>query len=157
MAEPGDAARVTISVAVDPRVAFEVFTREVDLWWRKGPRFRPSGSTVGVLTFEPGVGGRLFETVGERVIVAGTITVWEPAARLAFEWRNTNFAPAEKTFVDIRFEPSSNGTRVTVEHRGFAALPPEHPARHGNQGAAMSRMMGMWWSDLLRGYVDRSS
>jgi hypothetical protein len=46
---------------------------------------------------------------------------------------------------------------VTVHHRGWAALRPDHPARHGLEGAAFSRMMGLWWADLLtasREYID---
>ena len=37
---PGDQARVTVGVAVPPEEAFRVFTQEVDLWWRRGRRFR---------------------------------------------------------------------------------------------------------------------
>lgn len=35
----GDQATVSISVAVEPAIAFEVFTQETDLWWRVGGRF----------------------------------------------------------------------------------------------------------------------
>ena len=51
---PGDRARVTVFVAVSPDRAFSVFTRETDLWWRRGPRFRFGGARRGTLTFEPG-------------------------------------------------------------------------------------------------------
>jgi hypothetical protein len=40
---------------------------------------------------------------------------------------------------------------VTLRHPGFAALREGHPARHGLEGAAMSRMIGLWWGDLLSG------
>lgn len=53
-AEPGDRVRVSIRVEVEPRVAFQVFTEEIDLWWRRGVPFRPSGKAAGVLHFEPG-------------------------------------------------------------------------------------------------------
>lgn len=58
----GDQATVSISVAVEPAVAFEVFTQETDLWWRRGLRYRLAGRRPGSLCFEPGVGGRLFES-----------------------------------------------------------------------------------------------
>jgi len=32
----GDQVRVTVLVAVDPEVAFKVFTEEIDQWWRRG-------------------------------------------------------------------------------------------------------------------------
>ena len=42
-------------------------------------------------------------------------------------WRLGNFSPGEVTGVEVRFDASGEGTRVSLEHRGFAALPPGHP------------------------------
>jgi hypothetical protein len=36
-----------------------------------------------------------------------------------------------------------------VRHHGFAALRPDHPVRHKLQGADFSRMIGLWWGDLM--------
>jgi uncharacterized protein YndB with AHSA1/START domain len=150
---PGDAAKVTVVVAVDPDAAFEVFTREIDLWWKRGPKYRNSGRLPGVLHFEPGVGGRLFESYGDaadaKLTEIGRVTAWEPPARLAIEWRNKNFAPEERTEVEVRFEAVPGGTRVVLEHRGWAALRDDHPARHGHVGPAFTMMMGSWWGELL--------
>jgi hypothetical protein len=77
------------------------------------------------------------------------VTAWEPPTRLQLEWRGVNFKPHESTVVEVRFEPINDGTHVTVEHRGWSALPPDHPVRHGLQGAEFARMIGMWWSELL--------
>jgi uncharacterized protein YndB with AHSA1/START domain len=77
------------------------------------------------------------------VIEAGRVTLWEPPTRLVFDWRNLNFAPDEKTEVEVRFEAIGDGTRVTVEHRGG------HPARHGLLGPAHSRQLGLWWGELM--------
>ena len=41
------------------------------------------------------------------------------------------------------------GTLVTVRHGGWTALRDDHPARHGLKGAAFSRMIGLWWGELL--------
>lgn len=124
----GDKARATVHVAATPQVAFDLFTREIDAWWRRGIKFRASGREAGVLCFEGGVGGRLFETFTvdgqEQLVVVGTITAWEPPARFVFDWRNRNFAPHEKTEVEVRFEAAGEGTRVTVEHRGWSAIRP---------------------------------
>ena len=38
-----DRVEVTTMVAVEPALAFAVFTEELDLWWRAGPRFRTQG------------------------------------------------------------------------------------------------------------------
>ena len=159
MSAPAATARVTVLVEVAPEVAFEVFTQETDLWWRRGPRFRPGGRRPGVLTFEPGPQGRLFERLEPvagtgkepQVLEVGRVLAWEPPSRLLFEWRNTNFAPHEHTEVEVRFEASPSGTRVTVEHRGWEALRKDHPARHGLEDGPFLRMIGLWWGDLLTG------
>jgi uncharacterized protein YndB with AHSA1/START domain len=151
---PGDQATVSVGLAVAPTEAFRVFTEEIDLWWRRGRRFRNAPGERGIVCIEPGVGGRLFESYagerGERVVETGRVLAWEPPQRLVFEWRAINFAPHERTEVEVRFEPTARGgTRVTVVHRGFAALRPDHPVRHGQAAAAFIRTMGMWWGDLL--------
>lgn len=160
-ARPGDQARVSAMVAVSPAEAFDIFTRETDLWWRHGARFRAGGRSPGALHFEPGAGGRLFEEFrgasGAQLVEFGRITVWDPPARLVFEWRNVNFAPDEKTEVDVSFEPAGRGTRVTVVHRGWAALRVDHPARHGQDAAAFIRMIGLWWGDLLSALRERAA
>ena len=156
----GDRAKVTLFVAVPPSVAFAVFTEDIDRWWKRGVKFRPSGKSVGKLVFEPGVNGRLFETYrlgeSERCIEVGRIVTWEPPGRLLFEWRNTNFAPHEKTEVEVRFDVAPGGTQVVLEHRGWSSLPLGHPARHGLEGAAFQGMIGMWWTDLLGAFRERA-
>jgi hypothetical protein len=156
----GDQTTVSVTVRVDQAVAFEVFTAEIELWWQRGVRFRPGGNRPGALCFEPGVGGRLFESVEirpgtTRAYEVGRVTAWDPPARFMLEWRNTNFAPDESTEVEVRFEPVDTGTRVTVQHRGWSAIRPGHPARHGLDGAAFSRMMGLWWGDLMTSFRER--
>lgn len=155
----GDRAKVTLFVAVPPAVAFSVFTEDIDRWWKRGVKFRASGRNVGKLCFEPGVGGRLFETFtigeSEQLVEVGRIVTWEPPGRLLFEWRNSNFAPHEKTEVEVRFDAAPGGTQVVLEHRGWSSLPAGHPARHGLEGAAFIGMIGMWWSELLGALRER--
>jgi uncharacterized protein YndB with AHSA1/START domain len=151
----GGRASVSLAVAVAPAIAFEVFTQETDLWWRRGLRYRLAGRRPGSLRFEPGLGGRLFESFetpsGIQVYEAGRVTVWQPPSRLVFTWRNSNFVAEESTEVEVLFEPTHTGTRVTVQHRGWSAIRSDHPARHGLDDAAFSRMMGLWWGDLMTG------
>lgn len=150
---PGDQARVSVLVAVSPEVAFRVFTEEIDQWWRRGPKYRAAGARRGFIHIEPGVGGRLFESFESgaetRVVETGRVTAWEPPSRLVFEWRSVTFAPAETTEVEVTFEPSPSGSLVTVTHRGWSRIRPDHPVRHGLEIAAFIRMMGLWWGDLL--------
>ncbi len=149
----GDAATVSVLVAITLEDAFEVFTAEIDLWWRRGPKFRIAGKRPGQLTIEPGLGGRLFETFevhgGRRTFEVGKVLHWDPPIAFTLEWRGANFKPHEKTFVDVSFAPQTNGTLVTVRHRGWATLPDDHPARHGLSGAAFIRMIGLWWGELM--------
>jgi len=160
---PGDQARVTVSVAVPPAEAFRLFTEEIDQWWRRGPRFRHTRGDRGMLCIEPRPGGRVFESIDAdtdapaRVIELGRVSVWEPGQRLVFSWRASNFAPAESTEVEVLFEPSPSGTRLTVTHRGWRALRADHPVRHGQQAAAFIRMMGGWWGELLTSLREHAS
>ncbi|RUO93798.1 activator of HSP90 ATPase [Corallococcus sp. AB018] len=148
-----DRARVTTFVAVSPLDAFEVFTEETDLWWKKGPRYRGLQNPRGVLRFEPpGPGGRLLESFENDIYEIGRVLVWEPGARLVFQWRASNFSPGETTEVDVRFEPTFGGTRVVLEHRGWDAIRMDHPVRHGQDGAATVATIGLWWGDLVTRY-----
>ena len=149
----GDSTRISVTVALPPPLAFEIFTDEIDRWWRRGIKFRHAGARRGFLRIEPEVGGRLFESIdgddGPHVVEVGRVSVWEPPRRLGFTWRNANFAAHEHTDVDVEFVPAVSGTLVTVTHRGLSALRPDHPARHGLQGADFSRMIGLWWGEQM--------
>jgi uncharacterized protein YndB with AHSA1/START domain len=150
---PGDQARATVLVAVPPEVAFRVFTEEIDQWWRRGLAYRVAGKNRGFIHMEPHLGGRLYESFESggttRVFETGTVTAWEPPSRLVFEWRGANFAPGERTEVEVQFVASPSGTLVTVTHRGWASLRPDHPVRHGEEVPRFIRTIGVWWGDLL--------
>jgi len=78
-------------------------------------------------------------TTGATTSSSRRVRVWEPGARLVFAFRAHNFVPGQVTEVEIRFEPELDGTRVTLEHRGWSQIAPEHPARHGLQGRRSRR------------------
>lgn len=157
----GDAARVSVFVRVSRDEAFRIFTEEVDLWWKTGPKYRIAGKKRGQIAFEPGAEGRLFETfdlpAGPRTFVVGRILTWDPPAHLAFEWRGVNFKPHESTKVDIAFESSGEGTLVTIDHRGWSDIPEGHPARHGLSGRDFTRMIGMWWASLMTSFREHAT
>jgi hypothetical protein len=132
----GDRARVSVAVAVAPAQAFDIFTAQIDQWWRRGLKFRHSESRSGLLRIEPHAGGRLFESFDRD----GTAHVM---------WRNANFAANEQTDVEVEFAPTASGTLVTVTHSGLSALRTDHPARHGLQGADFTRMIGLWWGEQM--------
>jgi uncharacterized protein YndB with AHSA1/START domain len=148
-----DGTSVTVAVDASPARAFTAFTAEIDGWWQRGLRFRNGGAGASVMRLEPGVGGRLIERVGAgadaREVGLGRVVAWDPPHGLELQWRNANFATHEWTRLVIRFEAVGARTHVTVRHHGWAALPPDHPARHGEEGAAFVRRMGRWWGDVL--------
>ena len=106
---------VALRVAASPARAFEVFTGEIGLWWRPNPLFRFTPRDPGVLSFEPGEGGRLVETLANgKVFEIGRIQVWSPPRRLVVGWRQATFAPGQDTEVEVRFEAVGEETR---DHR----------------------------------------
>ena len=149
----GDQARATVGVALPPAECFRLFTEEVNLWWRRGRRFRNAPDEAGLICIEPGVGGRLFESfdtaAGEQVVEMGRVLEWAPPQRLRLQWRASNFAPHEHTEVEVVFKAVGRGTHVTVTHSGWADIRADHPVRHGQDAPAFLRMMGLWWGDLL--------
>ena len=150
----GDQVSVSVLVDVAPEVAFSVFTEEIDQWWRRGVAYRVAGKRPGTLVIECKLGGRLLEQyetkAGPRLYESGTITAWDPPKHLAFEWRGSNFKEGEVTFVDVTFTPTESGkTSVALVHRGFAALRPDHPVRHGEPPDVFLAHFGRWWGCLL--------
>jgi uncharacterized protein YndB with AHSA1/START domain len=144
--------RVSTVVAVAPEEAFRVFTEDVDLWWKRSPRFRVSADPKGTLRFEPGEGGRLVETgddLEQGQYEFGRVLVWKPAEQLVFEFRAKANVLGEESEVDVSFEKTAEGTRVTVVQTGWEDLPADHPARHGLGNDAMFDMLSLFWADLL--------
>jgi uncharacterized protein YndB with AHSA1/START domain len=121
----------TVEVRVDPATAFRAFTDEIGEWYGSGPySWNDPERAVGI-RFEPGVGGRLVEIwdrdTGEGYEM-GRIVAWEPGRRVAWTFRNVHMR-ADDTEVDVRFEATERGTRVTLEHSGLEVLPAEELER----------------------------
>ena len=146
---------VTTVIAVERAKAFQLFTDDVDKWWKRGPRFRVDASRPSRMRFEPRVGGRFVEAYddsSEDLFEHGKVRVWDPVDRIVFEMRGRDFQPDERTEVEVRFEDADAAggkTRVTVFHRGWELLPPDHPVRHGHEGMAFDNLMRTWWAELL--------
>lgn len=141
---------VSLRVRSTPERAFEVFTREIGLWWRPNMLFSFTAGPPGVLSFEPGVAGRFVETLPDGgTFEIGRITAWEPGRLLGFTWRQASFAADQTTQVEVRFEPAGDETRVTVEHRGWDSVPQAHQARHGFPDAIFLQRHAEWWQAQL--------
>ena len=141
MTQPAS-VRVTIHVAVDPATAFDVFTGEIDAWYRRGPHnFFDPVRAIGV-RLEPEVGGRLLEVydndTGDAREMA-TVTVWEPPSRLVLR-------DSHATEIDVTFESRGDETKVTLEHRGLERLAAEEAESVAKFGG---RLLMAWFSDHM--------
>jgi uncharacterized glyoxalase superfamily protein PhnB len=116
----------TVTVRLDPAAAFDVFTSEIGTWYPRGPHsFNYPDRTVGVV-IEPGVGGRWREVWGDGGgYEVGRVLAWEPGRRLLVSYRNRYLPDDPLTEIEVRFDPVPDGTRVTLEHRGWERLPAE--------------------------------
>lgn len=151
----GDRVRASLRVKRARDEVFTVFTEELDAWWRRGKRYRMGEESV--MHLAPEVGGALTETVAiggrTKVYEMGRVTVWEPPRRVVIAWRPVNFRASDpSTEVEVTFERAigagGESTEVTIEHRGWSAVRPDHPARHRQDVPAFIHTMAFWWSDL---------
>lgn len=123
--------RTEIEVDVEPTTAFRMFTEEYDQWWGNGPIDAYESWRLVERRIEPGVGGRLVEDYGDEVRVLGTITVWEPGARLA--WTTD-----DGVTIDVAFSGAIDSTRVTVSGTVPAGI-------DGTAALSMVRMAPQWF------------
>ena len=136
---------VALRVKATPERAFQAFVEEIGAWWRPSPLFETT-PRPGVLSFEPGVGGRLIETrAGGKVFEIGRVRALEPPQRLVFSWRQANFPVDLETEVEVGFEPVGDETRVSIEHRGFDRVPVESAARHGFPDQYLLARLAEFW------------
>lgn len=141
---------VSVRVRASSASAFEIYTRDIALWWTPNALFRFTPRSPGTLAFEPYQGGRFTETVADgTVFEIGRIRVWTPGKRLVFGWRQATFRPGQETEVEVTFEAIGAKTLVTVVHRGWDSVPDEHLTRHGFPDAIFLRRHGEWWQVLL--------
>ena len=146
---------VALRIAAPPEIVFDAFTADIALWWKPNGLFSFTPRSPGVMAFED---GRLVERlVSGKVFEVGQVRVWERGQRLVFGWRQATFAPDMDTEVEVRFDAVDEGTRVTVEHRGWDTVPAPHVARHGFPGPVFLQRHGEWWRALLAGLASRAN
>jgi SAM-dependent methyltransferase len=87
--------------------SFEVFIEELAV-----------ALTQGGMAFETGTNGRISE--GEFEV--GRVISWIPGELIQLQWHQADWEPGEMTNVEMRFEPMSGGTRLTLKHSGWGRL-----------------------------------
>jgi uncharacterized protein YndB with AHSA1/START domain len=151
-----NASTLTIdrSVTVErPRdQVFALYTQRAATWWPLEVASHNGRLAVDV-TYEPRVGGRVFETWRDgNEVTWGHILVWEPPRHFMYSYRP--FADERLTEVEIWFaELAPERTEVRVQHRGWEA--------HGQDGVQRSAGYSSGWKHnlelLARAASDNSS
>ena len=136
----------TIVVALEPRQAFELFTRDLARWWPLATH-SCSGADAATVAIEEHVGGLVLEMSrsGARHLW-GTVQVWEPPQRFAMSWHPSS-APDRATALDVTFSPAGDGCRIHLVHSGWERRPESEQARSKyDQG----------WDAVLARYLQRA-
>lgn len=144
---------VALRVKATPARAFQAFVEEIGAWWRPSPLFQTT-PRPGILSFEPGEGGRLIETrAGGKAFEIGRIRLWDPPHRLIFSWRQANFPLDLHTEVEVGFEGVGDETRVSIEHCGFDQVP-SGAARHGFPDSVLLMRLADFWRGQISAIGD---
>lgn len=136
-------------VALEPEAAFELFTSRMGEWWPLLSHSVAAQQATGV-RFEGHLGGRVVELVadGAEHVWAEVIT-WDPPHRLVLAWHPNPEAVAA-SIVEVRFEPTPDGSTLYLEHRGWE----EFGAEAGEAGRAQYEP---GWDGVLAEFVEASS
>lgn len=137
----------TVTVAVPPQRAFDLFTGRMGEWWHEGHHIGEKPFVA--IEIEPRLGGRWFERDADGGECPwGKVLDWDPPRRVLLAWQlkgDFSYDPDFVTRVEIAFEPDGAGTRVTLTHDDLHLF--------GDQAAALSGAMGEGWGMLMAGYA----
>ena len=151
MTKTTDAVTHSVLVPLEPASAFELFTERFGDWWPKDSHHILE-DTAADAVLEPREGGRWYERSqsGEECDW-GRVLALDPPRRILLAWQLTpewkfDPDPAKATEVEVLFSAEEDGTRVTLEHRGFEV--------HGERGAEMKKAVSGQggWAQLMELY-----
>lgn len=137
-----------VAVRLSPAEAFDLFTRELRLWWPFAAH-SISGAEALDVEFERRAGGAVSELsrAGERHLW-GTLTEWDPPRAFAMRW-HPGLPIAEATRLRVSFTASDEGTEVRVRHDGWEA-----------RGAAAQQRRDQYdggWPGVLAAFAARAA
>ena len=122
---PTDPIKKTVTVPLEPRAAFDLFTDGIDRWWPKDTHSLAAHDGAGAharVRVEPREGGRVIETLPDGAEAPwADVAHYAPGERLTLRWY-VGRSPDEATQVDVRFTPTDAGTRIDLTHSGFEIL-----------------------------------
>lgn len=135
---PTDPIRKTVTVPLDRKAAFELFTGGIDRWWPKHSHSLTASREIdgeASVRVEPRIGGRVLERLPDGSEAPwATVTAWQPGTRLRLSWY-VGRDEEEATTIDVTFTQTEAGTRVDLTHGGFhvfGAKAPEMCAGYTN-------------------------
>jgi uncharacterized protein YndB with AHSA1/START domain len=111
---------ITIEQALPapPERVFRALTLEIGSWWDH--RFR-EGSSVG---FEPRIGGRFYEDLGQgSAALYAIVSLIDPPRRLRLEG-GMGMDGTLVSVMDFKLEPGSGGTKLSLVHGILGNLEP---------------------------------
>jgi hypothetical protein len=110
----------SVEVGVPVEEAFRHFTERMHEWWPVSAH-SIGEEKIATLTFEPRVGGRVFEvwSNGNEADWADVLE-WDPPHHFRLAWHPNESGLS--TDVAVSFTPTDTGTRVELTHRGWEIL-----------------------------------
>jgi len=111
-----EAVRKTVLVDFAPEEAFDLFTAGIASWWPVSSHSYGK-SAVTKVVFEPQIGGRVYEVTAAGEQDWANVREFDPPSGFVLDWL---IGEASGTEVEVRFTPEGQGSRVELEHRGFA-------------------------------------
>jgi uncharacterized protein YndB with AHSA1/START domain len=136
--------RESVRAEVPQEQAFRLFTEGINEWWPLDEGYSFGGDRAREVHLEPRVGGRLYEKwVDGAEFQTGRVIACDRPHRIVFTWRDAEGRGEME--VEVRFTPEREGTRVTVEHRGFERL--------GPGGEELAARYSGGWPRVLRAFA----
>ncbi len=146
MTHTTDAVTHSVLVPLAPDAAFRLFTERFGEWWPADGHHILDGDDVEVF-LDAREGGRWHERRQDGAEYDwGFVKEVEPPGRILIAWHLTpdwefDPDPAKATEVEVTFAAEGEGTRVTLEHRGFEV--------HGEKAGEMRSSLDSGWPSLL--------
>ena len=113
--------RLSYDIECSAAHAFHIWTSRFSTWWPQN--HSTSGDPRTEITFEPRLGGRIFERTSTGLEIDwGEVTGWDPPQRLAYLW-HIRRDRAEATDVELTFVvTSAHRCRLVILHTGWERL-----------------------------------
>jgi uncharacterized protein YndB with AHSA1/START domain len=133
--------RKSVTVACSPAEAFRLFTEGLETWWPFDTHC-PGDKLPEEFVFEGHEGGRVFHRAAGAEYEWATVTAWEPPQHFAVDWHVTPGRPS--TELEVRFVSEGDGTRVELEHRGWAQYGDDAADEHGEYDRGWDFVLGRY-------------